>query len=157
MIILAFWSFILFAKLSISISLSKKSLKWMKYEAWQVLEYFVSNIASFLKEWREVLAGAMLRLNNIEWLALLVRSNLIMSVQKKKQHLRRSDPPKSFAYPRTHRTSTYTFEVGIIGKYWKKESSEFWAETSTNQDPFFQTVKAFSTGLRPEARSCNPE
>ena len=55
----------------------------MKYEAWQVLEYFVSNIASFLKEWREVLAGAMLCLNNIEWLALLVRSNLIMRAEKK--------------------------------------------------------------------------
>ena len=43
----------------------------------------MSNIASFLKDWREVLTGAMLCLNNIEWLALLVRSNLIMSAQKK--------------------------------------------------------------------------
>lgn len=83
MIAIGFWSFIVVVKLSVSIDSFKKSLKRTKYEACQVLEYFVLSILSFLKEWRKTLKRAMLCRKDNEWLTLLVRPNLIMSAKKK--------------------------------------------------------------------------
>ena len=78
-----FLSFIVVVKLNGSIIVFKKSLKQVKNEACQVLESFVSNIVSFLKEWRKILKGAILCRKSIEWVTLLIRSNLIMSAKKK--------------------------------------------------------------------------
>ena len=78
-----FLSFIVVVKLNVSIIVFKKSLKQVKNEACQVLESFVSNIVSFLKEWRKILKGAILCRKSIEWVTLLIRSNLIMSAKKK--------------------------------------------------------------------------
>ena len=78
-----FLSFIIVVKLNGSIIVFKKSLKQVKNEACQVLKSFVSNIVSFLKERRKILKGAILCRKSIEWVTLLIRSNLIMSAKKK--------------------------------------------------------------------------
>ena len=49
-IAIEFLSFIIVVKVNVSIIVFKKSLKQMKNEACQVLESFLSNIVSFLKE-----------------------------------------------------------------------------------------------------------
>ena len=82
-IVIEFSSFIVVVKLNVSIIVFKKSLKQVKNEACHVLESFVSNIVSFLKERRKILKGAILCRKNIETVTLLVRSNLIMSTKKK--------------------------------------------------------------------------
>ena len=127
-----FLSFIVVVKLNGSIIVFKKSLKQVKNEACQVLESFVSNIVSFLKEWRKILKGAILCRKSIEWVTLLVRSNLIMSAKKKsnlwdsqmhQKVLRTSEHEKALKHKRFRHGPLWT---DVDGTFHKKISRIFW-------------------------------